>query len=145
MDISIRPAGDEDAAAISRLSYQLGYAVDEPATLENLKAVNKNENEVVYVALDHKEVIGWIHVFDTVRLESGSFCEIGGLVVDDRYRGKGIGRMLIDHVKSWCVNRKVSRLRLRSNVIRDRAHTFYRNLGFIETKQQKVFEITLRV
>ncbi len=36
-----------------------------------------------------KNVIGWIHVFIAVRIESETFAEIGGLVVNENIRGYG--------------------------------------------------------
>ena len=143
MAFSIRDALTEDAAMINRLSIQLGYPISETATSQNLKAILQNEDEIVYVALHEKEMIGWIHIFYTLRLESGSFCEIGGLVVAEKYRNKGVGRMLIEQAKLWCISRKILSLRLRSNVKRLRAHEFFLHLGFRQTKQQNVFEISI--
>jgi GNAT superfamily N-acetyltransferase len=95
------------------------------------------------VAFHQKKIVGWIHVFQTTRLESGSFCEIGGLVVDDQYRRKGIGKLLIQHIKPWCLSKGNPALRVRCNTKRKEAHEFYFQLGFNENKEQKVFEINL--
>ena len=88
-------------------------------------------------------VVGWIHVFYSLRLESHSFCEIGGLVVHEDYRGRGIGSMLVGSVKDWCISLDCPTLKVRSNILRVPAHQFYKNLGFQEKKQQKIFELPL--
>ncbi len=143
LQFSIRHAGLDDAEALTALSRQLGYPRKLAETRQNLTTILSNENEAVYVMTCDQTVIAWIHIFHTVRLESGIFCEIGGLVVEEKFRGKGIGRQLIETAKDWCSSRGVATLRLRSNVIRKEAHRFYRQLGFSESKEQKVFEMTL--
>jgi GNAT superfamily N-acetyltransferase len=142
MKFFVREAAPKDADDIARLSNQLGYPIAASATLQNLETILKNKNEIVLVAVHGEKVIGWIHSFQTTRLESGSFCEIGGLVIDDQYRRMGAGKLLIEHIKPWCVA-KASSLRVRSNIKRTEAHEFYLQTGFSENKQQKVFEINL--
>jgi GNAT superfamily N-acetyltransferase len=143
MKLLLREAITADAEDIARLSNQLGYPIPADATLLNLKTISENKNELVSVAVHEEKIVGWIHVFQTLRLESGPFCEIGGLVVDDQYRRMGIGKMLVEHIKPWCINKGTPALRVRSNVKRKEAHEFYFQLGFGENKQQKVFEIDL--
>src|ERR1043165_5635509 len=101
MSILIRTAKKEDAKAISRLSSQLGYQISEEDTIYNIELLNESEHDVVYVAILDNNVIGWIHIFYSLRIESKPFCEIGGLVVDENIRGSGIGRMLIKKAVEW--------------------------------------------
>jgi GNAT superfamily N-acetyltransferase len=143
MEMIIREAALHDVPAVNRLTIQLGYPLTLNETRFNLERVLSNDNEVVYLSVHNEEPIGWIHVFHAVRLESGSFCELGGLVVDERFRGQKIGNRLIEEAIKWTRNRKVPVLKLRSNVIRKVAHRFYERLGFIEKKEQKLFELHL--
>jgi GNAT superfamily N-acetyltransferase len=78
-----------------------------------------------------------------VFLESNPFVEVGGLVVDENYRSKGIGKKLVEQIKQWCVEKHISTLRVRSQVKRKEAHQFYLANGFTEIKEQKVFQINL--
>ncbi len=128
MHLLIRKAVHGDAAALTKLSRQLGYTQSEQATLQNLEAIMKSQQEIVFVAEKENEVLGWIHVFRTTRLESGTFCEIGGLGVNDNYRGKGIGKQLVDQAKLWCLSNRTPSLRVRSNIKRTGAHEFYHAL-----------------
>ena len=82
-----------------------------------------------------------MHVFYTMRIETGPFCEIGGLVVDEGERGKGAGRALIEKAIEWSRTRDVATLRVRSNTIRTEAHIFYRKMAFEEVKEQKIFPV----
>lgn len=143
MDISVRLAAQTDATVISNLSGQLGYNVPEAETMHYLDTINKSNIDVVYVAEIDGIVIGWIQVSYLTRLESGFFCEIVGLVVDEQHRGKGTGKMFIDKAKEWCKGRGCKRLKVRSNVKRQETHLFYLNTGFSEVKEQKVFEMAL--
>jgi len=72
-----------DAFYIAALSDQLGYAMSVENTAKQINAINKSTIDAAYVAVDDSKVIGWIHVFYTVRLESAPFCEIAGLVVGE--------------------------------------------------------------
>jgi GNAT superfamily N-acetyltransferase len=143
MDFSIRIAKPEDATSIALLLEQLGYSISAVETELNINTIYGSVNDEAYVAMDSDKVVGWIQVFCTIRLESKPFCEIAGLVIDEQYRGKGIGKLLIDHLKPWCREKRCDRLRVRCNAKRDDAHRFYKNAGFNEIKVQKVFEIDI--
>lgn len=143
MPVSIRNVLSADAMVISHLSAELGYNMSPEKTLSQINAINTSTDNVAYVALLDNVIVAWIHIFYTVRLESDSYCEIGGLVVSSVHRGKGIGKALIAHSKQWCIAKKVSTLRVRSNVTRTEAHTFYINAGFQQIKRQEVFAIQL--
>jgi GNAT superfamily N-acetyltransferase len=140
MQIILREPQPSDAPAIARLSHQLGYEMSVAATLKNLAMILESNNEIVRVATHEEKMMGWIHVFMATRLESALFCEIGGLVADDQYRGAGIGRQLIAATQPWCLSKGVTVLRVRSNTKRIEAHKFYSQVEFEELKQQRVFE-----
>lgn len=99
----------------------------------------------MYVIADDETVIGWIHGFYSLRVESDAFVEIGGLVIDERYRRKGVGKMLVNEVIEWSRRMNIHKIRVRSNAIRTDAHTFYESIGFTETKEQKIFDLNLDI
>ena len=140
--ITIREAVAEDATEITTLSHQLGYLISEEQTLQNINALMQSKHHAVFVAVD-KKVTGWMGVSYNISLESPPLCEIHGLVIDEEYRNKGIGKMLIEKAKQWSTSKGVNKLRLRCNTKRTDAHRFYINAGFTEIKQQKVFEINI--
>ncbi|MDO6389969.1 GNAT family N-acetyltransferase [Pontibacter sp. BT731] len=143
MAVTLRQIIEQDAAAIARLSGQLGYSSSVADTAQRLKAVVASKDHCGYAAILDEQLVGWIHGCYTLRLESDAFVEIGGLVVDEHYRGKGIGKALIDEVKRWAREKGVSRIRVRCHRKRTDTHTFYRHIGFVETKEQKVFDTSL--
>ena len=142
MNIHIREATNKDIAGITRLTNQLGYIGSEAFTAENFAQIQQTKNGVVYVAVDEDNLTGWLHVSKVVTLESGCFYEILGLVVDETHRNHGFGKLLLQQAIQWSRNGGAELLRVRSNIKRREAHSFYIKLGFIEMKEQKVFSLS---
>lgn len=139
MSTSTRTATINDVEYITELSCQLGYETTREKTRQRLTEILNHTDNCVFVVVNNAKVIGWIHGFYSLRVESENFVEIGGLVVDNNYRNKGIGKLLIETVYNWSRLKECNTIRVRSNTIRKEAHQFYKNLGFTETKEQKVF------
>ncbi len=140
MKVFIRHAEIEDAEPISQLSDQLGYKSNAKIMHNRLSKILKNEDNCIFIAVYNDKIIGWIHGFYTLRVESDPFVEIGGLIVDENYRKKGIGKLLVEYIFSWSISKKYSQVRVRCNTIRVESHKFYENIGFTEKKQQKIFD-----
>jgi len=73
-EIIIREAKLEDAGGIAQLSDELGY----PTTLEDVRLsisqIIESQQNQSFVALSLDEtVVGWIHIFVTIRLTSEPF------------------------------------------------------------------------
>ncbi|NOT94268.1 GNAT family N-acetyltransferase [Ferruginibacter sp.] len=144
MELFIRAAEVEDFESITRLSYQFGYIADTKKTKERLSEIIVSNDNCAFVATDSGIVIGWIHGFYTLRIQSDPFVEIGGLVVDENYRRKGIGRLLVQKVTEWAKLKNGSTIRVKCNSIRKESHQFYISIGFKEVKEQKVFYQSLK-
>jgi GNAT superfamily N-acetyltransferase len=139
-EVAIRPATNADASAIAALSTQLGYPSTEEAIVVRMGVLEARGTTAVLVAAIAGSVVGWIAVREDLSLESGAFAEIAGLVVDEASRGRRVGESLVAAAENWARERGQTRMRVRSNVIRERAHAFYRRLGYAETKRQTVFD-----
>ena len=85
------------------------------------------------------EVAGWTHVHTVHTVDSGSYAEIGALVVDPKCRRQGAGRALVRGVERWARDRGLQRLRVRSNVLRSESHQFYPGVGLERIKTQHVY------
>ena len=143
MEIFVRSIIEQDAESVNKLSRQLGYVMRIEQTLANIKSVLATKGHTAFVAIHENNIIGWIGVAEALQIESAPFCEIRGLVVDENYRGHGVGKLLIERVKQWAKETGNNTLRLRTNMIRLEAHLFYRHVGFKEVKEQKVFEMNI--
>jgi len=141
MEIIIRSISEQDVTAVNKLSSQLGYAMPIEQTLANIRSVLGAKGHNAFVALHADRIVGWIGVAEALQIESAPFNEIRGVIVDEQFRGHGIGKLLIEKVKEWSKETGNRTLRLRCNMIRKEAHLFYQHLGFKEIKEQKVFEM----
>jgi len=137
--VIVRNAGSGDAAAIARLSGQLGYPASAADIERRLRAIGTDVAAVLVAESPKVGVVGWVHVRMLPLLTRDLSAEIGGLVVDEGRRGGGIGRQLLTAAEAWARDRKATSLRLRSNVVRDGAHAFYRRCGFAASKTSLLF------
>ncbi len=132
-----------DLPRVAELSAQLGYPVAFVSLEERYGLVTGlNGGAGLFVAI-HRDVVGWIHVYRVLLLESPPYAEIGGLVVDQRARRVGIGRALVGEARGWAQKHGLVRLRVRSNVAREEAHAFYPALGFSWIKTTHNYEFRL--
>ncbi|HET6360837.1 MAG TPA: GNAT family N-acetyltransferase [Gemmatimonadota bacterium] len=136
----IREAAVSDAASLARLATQLGYPTTEMEARNRAAAILGLPEHRVLVAETDGGVVGWIHVAPSVTLESDASAEIAGLVVDEAFRGMGIGARLMAEAEAWAATQGYGLMRVRSNVKRKRARRFYERAGFIVTKRQRNFE-----
>jgi GNAT superfamily N-acetyltransferase len=137
--IAIREAASRDASVLAELTTQLGYPSTEDEIADRLPRV-KNDATTVFVAELDDKVVAWMGVREGFCLEFGTYAEIVGLVVHESARGNRIGEQLASTAEAWATQRGHTHLRVRSNVVRERAHRFYERLGFALTKRQAVFD-----
>jgi GNAT superfamily N-acetyltransferase len=140
----IRQAREQDCAEVARLASQLGYPVSDDAMRMRLKRLLASSSDVVFVAESADDgLIGWIHGVLSQFVESDYRVEIGGLVVDERFQRKGVGRDLVERVEGWAVEHGVGQASVRCRTTRTGSHRFYERLGYSQTKTQLVFRKSL--
>lgn len=140
----IRSGKAGDARQIAALAGQLGYPSTPAQVKSRIERIRRDADHHALVAENADgQVVGWAHIFISRLLESDSSAEIGGLVVDERHRSSGIGRLLMRHAERWARARACRTVRLRSNITRKGAHAFYAELAYKVTKAQYTFAKTL--
>lgn len=139
-DVILRSAALDDAGAIASLAGELGYPATATEMTPRLQALLGSRDDAVLVAVDEDAVIGWIHVAAITLVESAPHAEIRGLVVTASRRAQNIGSKLVDAAARWASDRGLPRIRVRSNVTRERTHAFYEKRGYKTAKTQKVFD-----
>ena len=130
----------EDAPRVAELAGELGY----PSTAEQIVArkseLDRQGKSAVFVAETvDGEVVGWIIVSEMCSLELDPHAEVKGLVVASTHRSRGVGALLMEAGEGWARARGLREIVLRSNVLRDRAHSFYERIGYEEQKRQVKF------
>jgi len=137
----VRVAVPGDAVAVGTLATEFGYPNNHAETADRLRSVLASPGHMVLVAETAQQtIIGWVHVFGAVRVESGPFAELGGLVVAKSWRGRGAGAQLVAAAELWALDNGYHKLRIRSREERTEAHGFFQRLGFVGCKTQRVFE-----
>ncbi len=132
----IREAKQEDIPSLTVLMDQLGYPVTEEDFHTRFNALQEHSDYQMYVAESDGEIVGTIGLIKELRFErDGMHVRVGALVVDDRYRGSGIGRALLLAAEGWAGTVGAHALTLNSGNREERtgAHEFYRHLGFTGT------------
>lgn len=126
-NLVIRAALDSDTPAIVALAIELGYSITVEHTKSFLRSRGSEEVEI-FIAAESGSPIGWICVAVAEYLTSPRHGEIQGFVINERYRGKGVGPLLLARAESWA---------------RDRALRFYERNAYSRVKRQHVFEKSL--
>ena len=134
-----------DGPSVTDLSNQLGYSNSIEEMQFRINEMLQYNYNCLFVSERNGLVTGWIHGCIVTRIESGTFAEICGLVVDENFRQQGIGKLLVEAVSKWATEKRTSKLRVRCNTNRPASHQFYQTLGFDLNKEQKVFDKELKL
>lgn len=137
MTVICRDALDADVPELVGLMEQLGYNVVPEQLLKVMEAIRQRQG-AVFVAEADGRVVGCLNAIVDVRLAEGVTGEIASLVINEDYRGLGIGKGLVRHAEQWFQGR-VAAIRIRANSKRTQAHALYASLGFARVKEQTIF------
>jgi N-acetylglutamate synthase-like GNAT family acetyltransferase len=136
---TVRPAKLSDAAALAKLATELGYPSTTRQVEQRMNAVRRDSKHFVLVAESAGSVVGWAHAYLCCLIESDLHAELGGLVVDEAHRDRGVGGELLEKVEEWARQKGCSAVTVRSNITRTAAHKFYAARGYAQIKTQLAF------
>lgn len=138
--LTVRWMTATDLPAVVELCEQLGYPCTLAEAAKRFDRIRSEADHAMLVAeLVGGRVAGWIHVHPVHTIESDSYAEIGGLVVDQNCRRQGAGRALVAEAERWAREQGFARIRVRSNIVRPEAHEFYPGIGFERLKTQHTY------
>lgn len=133
MDLTIRDARADDAAAIAELLGQLGYPATGGAVVSRLQGLLIVGDRVVVADLDGT-VAGLAHLQVTPAIEyDRPAAKLAALVVAESHRGQGVGRALVGAIEDEARLRGCELLYLTTSERRDEAHAFYEHIGLEHT------------
>lgn len=144
MSIKFRPAQLADLPQIAALLGQL-FAIEQDFTpdtarqLAALKLMLPREDILLWVAEAQRDddcvVAGFCSVQGLISsAEGGPVGIVEDVVVAPEWRGRGIGRRLLEGAEAWARRRGMSRLQLLADRGNAPALDFYRHLGWQETR-----------
>jgi GNAT superfamily N-acetyltransferase len=138
-EVTLRTARLADAPAFASLATQLGYPSLPQQVEQRLARVVDDPQHLLLAAVSQGRVVGWAHAYLCCLVETDTFAEIGGLVVEESCRGTGVGGKLLAKLEDWARQQGCTALSARSNVIRHEAHKFYAARGYQQVKTQHCF------
>lgn len=131
----IRKVKIDDSERIRILLQQLGHIL----SLEELRKrvtsyINKDIYEIL-VAEENEIILGLVvaNFYQSFCFETGCILHIEALIVDDKERGRGIGKQLIKAIENKAIkehNCDYSELLTLAHRKQDGTHNFYENLGY---------------
>jgi GNAT superfamily N-acetyltransferase len=142
--LSIRRATEADTGSVAALCAELGYPVDAGVVGERVGAVLASPADLLLVAVDGGNVIGWLQAHAATVIETGFRVEITGLVVSGNARRLGAGRALVAAAENWAQGLGAIAVVVRTDVRREGSHAFYPAVGYGLKKTQGVYWKSLR-
>ncbi len=140
----VRSMTARDAGGVAALSGQLGYPSTPEQIERRFRDLARDPDSVILVAEDgNGKLLGWVHSSGRRFLESDPYAEIGGIVVDEGNRRRGVGRALLLEAEKWACGRGYLTMRIRSNRRRTGARPFYERMGYEVLKSQHVLQKTI--
>ena len=136
--IEVREATTEDAADIHRLSLELAETVgDAPpvkeAVRKRLEELLESPTSRVIVVEDGQGVVGAVSFWIKPDLAHGdTVVEVPMLVVAEDHRRNGVGRLLMEEVRTIASEHGASLIELVATTANVAAREFYHSLGFVE-------------
>jgi GNAT superfamily N-acetyltransferase len=129
--IQIRPCRPGDAAAVSALLGELGYAISLPRAAENVRELCKTGADPILLAAADGQVVGLLAAHLCRMLQYASpVMRVTALVVDRRARRRGVGRLLMERAEQIAAAAGCELIELTSAMNRADAHAFYCSLGY---------------
>ena len=132
-DITIVPYSNEYKNYIKTLNYEWleKYFYVEPGDVEQLSnpqhyIIDKGGH--IYFAKYNDEIVG---TSSLMKIGEGEY-ELAKMAVTEKYKGKGIGQMLLDHCISEAVKLNATKISLFSNTKLQSAIHLYKKYGFAE-------------
>ena len=147
MSMMIRTAKIEDSSALAALAHELGYPSSQEKIAEILTSVQKHEQQQIFIAEIDQSIVGYIHLVcvKPTELDVDQHVEIAALNVHQNFRQQGVGHGLIEYTFDWSKNKRQNQVRIRANIIEERAYGFFIQNGFRHLSGQEIFLKSLEV
>ena len=119
-------------------SIEADFQFDHEKQQRGLELLIENSDErCVFVAETEGEVVGMCSVQTLISTAQGAPKGwIEDVCVDEKYRGRGVGKMLLQAVDDWCLSRGIRGLQLLCDTANAPAQKFYEHLGWQPTQLQ---------
>ena len=133
MDLEIRICKQDDFPLIFKLLKTLWADFD--LNFEDLQAVYfkaiQSENQKLIVGTIKGQILGFCSLTIKNNLWlAGNLGHVDEIVVDESFRGQGIGKKLMERITEIAKENSCKRIELDSAFHRKNAHGFYKSIGY---------------
>ncbi len=133
---------EEIIIAFKTLIHQLSPN-RKPPSKQNLEEIINSENSVLFIATDKNDIIIGTLTLLINRIPSGQKVSIEDVVVDNKMRGKGIGKKLTQFAIDYAVKQGFAEIDLTSSPTRVAANKLYQKLGFV-LRETNIYRLNLK-
>ncbi|MDQ8735322.1 GNAT family N-acetyltransferase [Paenibacillus sp. LHD-38] len=145
--IHVRPYQPEDLIVMTELMKDLGYPTTEEQMRNRMSVIETLSGTFTFLADLNGKAVGMMGIRHVYSYEEDGFViQISLLVTKKEYEGQGIGKALVSFAESWAVAQDAEILYLTSGIKpeRERAHAFYKAIGFEATGYRFVKRLTIQ-
>lgn len=130
--IIIRNINESDYEIISELIKQLGYSSNVASVSGRLSKINGSKDYKTLGAEIGDKIVGFIGLCKMYAYEyDGEYVKVAALIVQEEYRGKGVGTKLIEAGEKWATEEGAIGINLNSGINRKETHEFYKSRGYV--------------
>lgn len=131
LEVFIREITEDDCETLTELVKELGYPSTIKKVSERLSKINSNSCYKTLVAEVDEKIVGFIGLCKLYAYEyDGEYVRIIALVVNEQYKGNGIGTKLVKMAEKWALDEGAIAITLNSGINRKEAHGFYKHNGY---------------
>ena len=124
----IKEVTDELVSAMATLVPLLAEKAKTPS-FSDLQQITTADGTFFFVAEENGVILGTLTLV-TYRIPTGKKAWIEDVVVEKNGRGKGIGKLLLEHAMQFAAEQGIPKIDLTSNPTRVAANELYKKIGF---------------
>lgn len=132
--LNIRPAHlTRDLEALTHLTAQLGYPTPPEQLKQRIETLQQDAKYTTWVAEYQNQIIGYLGLIEQFTWQfDGEALVIQAFVIDEKYRGKGFGKLFLQEIENIALAKNITSMSLNSGNRPERldAHEFYKKVGF---------------
>ena len=137
---AVKKSSKETLEAVNKLLPQLSPSTNQLGEKELTKILQSESNQI-FMATHDEEICGMLTLV-ICHLTSGNKAVIEDVAVDQAFRGKGIGKMLMEKAIAIAKYQGIEHVDLTSNRSRLAANALYRRIGF-KKRDTNVYRLIL--
>src|ERR1700738_1368582 len=112
MTIAIREMGPADISACRLLLSQLGYDLTLQEVKRRYDAIREKQDHAVFVGEQDGQVVALLHLYERPAFDKPPEVIVQALVVDQNWRGTGVGKSMMNMAERWAADRRFSSVAL---------------------------------